>query len=236
MMGETTADASRPVTKTTTGVIVLPRSHPLIQRKLVKPEHQARIGKSACDQCRYCTEYCPRFLLGYAVEPHQVMRSLAFTATGAAWWNQFASLCCSCGLCTLFACPEGLYPKEACDSSKAELRKASQKWSGPMTVTPHPMHDGRRVPVKALARKLGVADFDVETPFVAAPLTPGRVVLPLRQGAGVAGQPLVRPGDRVSAGQPLTAIPPGQLGAIIHAPFAAAVAELTATAVVLTRT
>ena len=235
MMGETTADASRPVTKTTTGVIVLPRSHPLIQRKLVKPEHQARIGKSACDQCRYCTEYCPRFLLGYAVEPHQVMRSLAFTATGSAWWNQFASLCCSCGLCTLFACPEGLYPKEACDSSKAEMRRASQKWSGPTTVTPHPMHDGRRVPVTALARKLGVADLDVEAPFREAPLTPSRVVLPLRQGAGVAGLPLIRSGDPVAAGQPLTKIPDGQLGAIIHAPFAAVVGPVTTAAITLNR-
>ena len=55
----------------------------IIERKLKPAKVQAKIGKSACDQCRYCTEYCPRFLLGYAVEPHQVMRSLAFTATGA---------------------------------------------------------------------------------------------------------------------------------------------------------
>jgi len=53
------------------------------------------------------------------------MRSLAFTATGAEQWNQWAALCCSCGLCTLYACPEELYPKEACDQSKAEMKKAS---------------------------------------------------------------------------------------------------------------
>lgn len=236
MMGETITDTSRPVTKTTTGVIVLPRSHPLIERKLKTPEQMARIGKSACDQCRYCTEFCPRYLLGYAVEPHQVMRSLAFTATGTAHWNQFASLCCSCGLCTLYACPEMLYPKEACDTSKAEMRKTNQKWSGPLAVQPHPMLDGRRTPVPSLTRKLAVTEYDVETPYLAQPLQPSRVVLPLRQGAGLAGQPLVQVGDRVSAGQPLTAIPAGQLGAIIHAPFAATVAELGATAVALART
>jgi len=123
MMGETTENLDTPITKTTTGVVVLPRDHHVAQRKLQPAPAQDRIGKSACDQCRYCTEYCPRFLLGYAVEPHQVMRSLAFTATGAARWNEWASLCCACGLCTLFACPEELFPKEACDRAKAELRR-----------------------------------------------------------------------------------------------------------------
>src|SRR6185503_15365405 len=102
-------------------------------------------GKSACDQCRYCTEYCPRFLLGYAVEPHQVMRSLAFTATGKEYWNQWAALCCACGLCTLYACPEELFPKEACDDSKMEMRRANLKWTGKTEVKPHPMREGRRV-------------------------------------------------------------------------------------------
>lgn len=25
-----------------------------------------------CDQCSYCTEFCPRYLLGYEVQPHKV--------------------------------------------------------------------------------------------------------------------------------------------------------------------
>ena len=129
MMGEHTGDFDRPVTKTTGGVIVLPRDHHVMARKFKPVKIQHAIGKSACDQCRYCTEYCPRYLLGYAVEPHQVMRSLAFTATGKEYWNDWAALCCSCGLCTLFACPEELYPKEACDQSKAEMRQQNVKWS-----------------------------------------------------------------------------------------------------------
>ena len=146
MMGQTTDDLDAPITKTATGVVILPRDHHVMERKLKPSKVQAKIGKSACDQCRYCTEYCPRFLLGYAVEPHQVMRSLAFTATGADYWNQWAAMCCSCGLCTLFACPEELYPKEACDDSKAEMRRANVKWTGPTTVKPHAMRDGRHVP------------------------------------------------------------------------------------------
>ena len=81
-----------------------------------------QIGKSACDQCSYCTEFCPRYLLGYEVKPHKVMRSLGFTLTGGDIWNQWSELCCACGLCTLYACPEDLYPKEACDTVSATAR------------------------------------------------------------------------------------------------------------------
>lgn len=233
MMGETTEDLNRPVTKTTTGVVVLPRSHPVIQRKLRPAPIQARIGKSACDQCRYCTEYCPRYLLGYAVEPHQVMRSLAFTATGAELWNQWAVLCCACGLCTLYACPEELFPKEACDEAKAALRRANQKWTGRMTVTPHPMREGRRVPIQTLMKKLRLQEYDRLTPVLEQVPTPSRLVLPLKQSAGVPNTPLVKPGERVRAGQPLGTVPEGALGAILHAPCAGVIEEVTAETIVL---
>ncbi|HVS53382.1 MAG TPA: 4Fe-4S dicluster domain-containing protein [Opitutaceae bacterium] len=228
MMGETTEDLDRPVTKTTGGVIVLPRTHHTIERKLKPAPVQNAIGKSACDQCRYCTELCPRFLLGYAVEPHQVMRSLAFTATGKDQWNEWAAMCCSCGLCTLFACPEELYPKEACDQSKAELRRANVKWSGPTTVKPHPMRDGRRVPIKSLMKKLHIAHYDHPAPFEARAIVPARLVLPLKQSAGAAVRPLVQAGDRVAAGQLLGNVGEKDLGAALHAPRAARVAAVTA--------
>ena len=235
MMGEHTTDLDRPVTKTTGGAIVLSRQHPVMMRKFKPETAQRGIGKAACDQCRYCTEYCPRFLLGYRVEPHQVMRSLAFTATGAAHWNQFAALCCSCGLCTLYACPEELFPKEACDRSKAEMRQANVKWSGPMEVHAHPLRDGRRVPIKSLMRKLWIAEYSHPAPLSPQRISPGRIVLPLKQSAGVPNAPRVQPGDRVAIGQPLGDLPPKALGAILHAPFAATVTEVTPHHIILTR-
>ena len=236
MMGETTDRLDTPVTKTTTGVIVLPRDHPVVRRKLQPPAVQAHIGKSACDQCRYCTEYCPRYLLGYTVEPHQVMRGLGFTATsGGARWNDWAALCCACGLCTLFACPEQLFPKEACDDAKTELRAMGRKWSGPATVTPHPMREGRRVPIQTLMRRLDFQPYDAPAPLRAEPLAPAHVVLRLKQSAGTASQPLVRPGDRVSAAQPVAEPAGNALGARLHAPFAAVVDAVTDTELHLTR-
>jgi Na+-translocating ferredoxin:NAD+ oxidoreductase RnfC subunit len=235
MMGQTTDDLDAPITKTATGVVILPRDHHVMERKLKTNKAQAKIGKSACDQCRYCTEYCPRFLLGYAVEPHQVMRSLAFTATGADYWNQWAAMCCSCGLCTLYACPEELYPKEACDDSKAEMRRANVKWTGPTTVKPHAMRDGRHVPIKTLTRKLNVHHYDLPAPFWTGALEPARLVLPLKQSAGSACQPKVKAGDKVSAGQLIGEPAPNALGANLHAPLAGKVREVTAQQVVLER-
>jgi Na+-translocating ferredoxin:NAD+ oxidoreductase RnfC subunit len=235
MMGETTDDLDRPVGKTTGGAIVLARDHHVIERKLKPAAVQNAIGKSACDQCRYCTELCPRYLLGYAVEPHQVMRSLAFTATGAAHWNEWAAMCCACGLCTLYACPEELFPKEACDQSKAEMKKANVKWSGPTTVKVHPMREGRRLPIKSLMKKLNLSQYDHAAHWQEAGVTPSRVKLPLKQSAGAACLPLVRAGDRVTAGQAIGAVPEKALGAIVHAPFAGTIGEVTATHVTLNR-
>ncbi|MCX6902718.1 MAG: 4Fe-4S dicluster domain-containing protein [Verrucomicrobia bacterium] len=235
MMGQLTDDLDTPISKTSTGVVILPREHPVAQRKLQPNKAQARIGKSACDQCRYCTEYCPRFLLGYAVEPHQVMRSLAFTATGQDYWNQWAALCCSCGLCTLYACPEQLFPKEACDDSRAAMRKANLKWTGPSTIKVHPLRDGRRVPIQSLMRKLFVGQYNLPAPLDNVVLEPAQVVLPLKQSAGVPNQPLVKAGDRVRAGQPLGEVPAKALGAVIHAPFAATVTAVTEDRIHLSR-
>lgn len=233
MMGETTDDLDTPITKTATGVVVLPRRHRVIERKLQPAKSQAAIGKSACDQCRYCTEYCPRYLLGYAVEPHQVMRSLAFTATGQEHWNQWAALCCACGLCTLYACPEELFPKEACDESKAALRRAGWTWIGPTTVRPHPLRDGRRVPIQALMKRLQVLPFDHPAPLLPVEIQPRQLVLPLKQSAGSPCKPLVQAGDRVTAGQLIGEPPPNALGALLHAPQAGTVEAVSQARIVL---
>ena len=235
MMGTTIFDLDAPVTKTTGGVIVLPRSHPVIRRKLTGDDGMRKIGKAACDQCRYCTELCPRYLLGYAVEPHQVMRGLGFTATGTAHWSTLAQLCCACGLCTLYACPEALFPKEACDDAKVELRRLGMKPDTAREVRVHPMRSGRRVPIRSLMRRLAVTEYAHPAPLLEAQAAPRRVLLPLRQGAGVANQPTVRAGERVRAGQALGGIPDGALGAIIHAPFDAIVAAVGDGAVALER-
>jgi Na+-translocating ferredoxin:NAD+ oxidoreductase RnfC subunit len=217
MMGKLEFNLDLPVTKTTAGFIVLPAEHTLVQRKNQPEKSMHRIGKSACDQCSYCTELCPRYVLGYDVQPHKVMRSLGFTTTGEAIWNQYAALCCACGLCTLYACPESLFPKEACDKSKRDMKEQGITWTGKMEVEPHPMYEGRRTPLKMLMKRLGITEYDHESEFDATIPTPQRVEIPLTQHIGAPATATVQVGDNVVRGQCIGDIPEGTLGARVHA-------------------
>ena len=216
MMGKLEFNLDLPITKTTAGLVVLPVEHTLVQRKVQPEKSMHRIGKSACDQCSYCTELCPRYVLGYDVQPHKVMRSLGFTQTGEAIWNQYAALCCSCGLCTLYACPESLFPKEACDKSKRDMKEQGIKWTGKMEVEPHPMYEGRRTPLKQLVKRLGVGEYDHLSEYRTNGYQVDRVEIPLSQHVGVSARPVVRIGESVKRGQCIGDIPDGSLGARIH--------------------
>jgi Na+-translocating ferredoxin:NAD+ oxidoreductase RnfC subunit len=229
MMGTLTFDLDEVVTKTTAGLIVLPRRHPLVTRKSLPAEAQNRIGKSACDQCSYCTEFCPRYLLGYEVMPHKVMRSLGFTASGSRFWNQWGALCCGCGLCTLYACPEDLFPAEACDQAKRDLREAGIRFEQKTPVRVHPMKEARRVPQSQLRRRLKIEEYERETPYRAVDWRPQRVRILLSQHAGSPAIAAVQPGDRVEKGQVVGRVPERQLGANVHASIAGRVSEVTGT-------
>jgi Na+-translocating ferredoxin:NAD+ oxidoreductase RnfC subunit len=232
MMGKLETNLDLPITKTTAGLVVLPVDHTLVQRKSQPEKAMHRIGKSACDQCSYCTELCPRYILGYDVQPHKVMRSLGFTQTGEAYWNQYASLCCACGLCTLYACPESLFPKEACDQSKQSMKNSGEVWEGNKNVEPHPMYEGRRTPLKQLVKKLGVAEYDHPSEFCTDDIRVTRVEIPLSQHVGEPAQALVKPGDRVAKGQCIGENVAGKLGARVHASIEGLVKSVGAAVVI----
>ena len=217
MMGKLSFDLSEVITKTTAGIIILPADHYLVNRTNRPVKDKNRIGKSACDQCSYCTEFCPRYLLGYDVQPHKVMRSLVFTTTGEAVWNKYADLCCSCGLCSLYACPEDLYPREACDQSKAENRKLGLNYVQQKPVRVHPIKEGRRVPLKQLMKRIDVLKYDVDTPFNKRSPEPDQVKILLKQHIGASAKPVVKIGDYVEAGDLIGDTEEGKLGAKIHA-------------------
>ena len=217
MMGTLTFDLEEVVTKTTGGLIVLPRDHYLMSRRTRSQTEMNSIGKSACDQCSYCTEFCPRYLLGYDVQPHKVMRSLGFTTTGAEIWNQWSELCCACGLCTLYACPEDLYPKEACDQGKRDQRAAGIKFVQTKPVEVHPMKEYRRVPLLQLRRRLQVEEYEGETPYENVACRPAVARIKMKQHAGQPAAPVVEEGKRVKKGQVVARTETGKLGVNIHA-------------------
>jgi Na+-translocating ferredoxin:NAD+ oxidoreductase RnfC subunit len=204
------------VTKTTGGIIVLPASHKLIERHNAPMIQVNRIGRSACDQCRFCTEFCPRFLLGHPIQPHRAMQSLGF-ATGVD--AMVATLyCCECNLCSLYACPEDLDPKNVCVQAKPLARERGLTFKGDSaSITPHPLAEFRRVPMRRLIARLGLGEFNNVGPLVDHSFSPKKVKILLKQHAGAPAVPVVKCGDHVRVGDLLAVPEQGKLGARVHA-------------------
>lgn len=222
MMGYLEDNPQAPVDKTTGGVVVLAADHLLVRRRRQDWKQIARIGRSACDQCSFCTELCPRWLLGHPIEPHRAMRSLGFNLVGQA--NvQGTAFCCECNLCSLYSCPEDLDPKNVCAENKRRLAAASQRWDNPPFSPERPAHHlaNRRAPMKRLMHKLGLSGFRNVGPLRAELLPAERVGIKLKQHIGAPCVPLVGPGVPVRKGQ-LIGRPPATdgkpaLGAPVHA-------------------
>lgn len=227
MMGTFSFDLNEVVTKTTAGLILLPKDHYLVTRKSQPQQNMNRIGKSACDQCSYCTEFCPRYLLGYEVMPHKVMRTLGFTLSGADNFNQWAQLCCACGLCTLYACPEDLFPKEACDQAKADLRAVGVEFAQQRDVQVHPMKEFRRVPLAMLRKRLKVEEYESDAPFEGLDFVPQKVRIRLSQHAGKPATPVVKRGEKVLKGALIGRVQASELGANIHSSIDGTIESVT---------
>jgi Na+-translocating ferredoxin:NAD+ oxidoreductase RnfC subunit len=142
MMGRLAGSLDEPVTKTLGGVVVLPVSHPMIAWYRQGRRQVERIGRSACDQCRFCTELCPRYLLGHPIEPHAAMRSLGFESPHSPMIAG-TLYCCECNLCSLYSC-RNLDPKNVCVNQAAGAR-APVAVDESADIQPHP----RRVPARA---------------------------------------------------------------------------------------
>lgn len=224
------------VTKTSGGYLVLPSDHTLIRRRTRSAESNVIIAKSACDQCTFCTEFCPRYLLGYAIEPHKVMRSVGFEGDAEAGWAQLGLQCCECNLCSLYACPEDLPVMEMCVRSKVVWRERDEKPVFlPSTGEAHPMRDHRRVPISRLIQRLGLTLYDRPAKMIDDTLVPDRVAVKLSQHIGAPAVPVVREGESVTEGQLIAGIAEGKLGANIHSSIDGRVAKIDAGAIHIQR-
>ncbi len=231
MMGYLEENHDALVTKTTGGVIVLPADHVVVRRRRQDWQQIARIGRSACDQCSFCTELCPRWLLGHPIEPHRAMRSLEFNLVGEA--NVIGTeFCCECNLCSLYSCPEDLDPKNVCTQNKRRLAAERRRWEDPPLVARRPeLHlENRKAPMARLITKLGLTQFHNVGPLSEQRLEVDRVGIPLKQHVGAPCEPAVEVGQQVSAGT-LLGRPPvvdgkPALGAPVHASIDGTVVQI----------
>jgi Na+-translocating ferredoxin:NAD+ oxidoreductase RnfC subunit len=234
MMGRVATGMDEPVTKMTSGLLVLPRDNAVVRYMTRSKRSWVRRGISTCDQCRDCTDLCPRYLLGHDLKPHEVMRAINYGMERPAGQVTAAVLCCECRLCEAYACPLELSPMSYYVTIKKELQ--AQGWVNEVhkraDFEPHPMREYRLVPTHRLTARLGLGEWEHQTcPLDETDYRPERVLISLRQHIGAPARPVVSIGDRVAVGDLIAQIPQDALGAAIHASIAGRVSRIDSTAV-----
>ena len=224
-MGRVVDTLDIPVTKTTGGLLAIPKDHPLLERK--SPKLNLQLIMSVCCQCSMCTQMCPRNALGLNVQPHKAMRSLASGGDLLGEFNGIFS-CCNCGLCTYYACNFGLKPSQVMQTLKSAI---ASKGVRPRKEVYGPVDGGlenKKVPVERLIARLGIAEYDVPAPMAEKPLTTSCVRIALRMGVGAPSVPVVAVGDKVRKNQLVADIAEKKLGVKMHASISGVVTDITA--------
>jgi len=157
MMGDAT---SQVITKTTNAILVLPRDHYLVRRAQSSPSVQLNRVASACCQCRSCTDMCPRYLLGYPIEPHKIMRA-ASARDPASQAFMGAMYCGLCGLCEMVACPQSLAPRSIIKILRTALVKAGVKAKKHEAKPVSQDLQYRKTAASRLKTRLGLAQYDI---------------------------------------------------------------------------
>ena len=223
LMGKLTDDLTQSVTKTTGGLLAIPRNHPLVAKKMTSPR-DAVIARAACSQCSMCTQMCPRNAMGLNVQPHKAMRALASGNPTLLGDVNSVFSCCDCGLCTYFACNFGLKPSQAMQKAKAQLQQSGVK---PVKEVKFPSDtgiDNKRLPTGRLLLRLDLKRYDCDAPM-AGEVSVDTVRIPLKMHIGGPDKPVVSTGQSVAKGQ-LIAQPDG-MGANIHASISGTVTQVS---------
>lgn len=216
-MGALETDWSKPVTKTTGGIIVLGADHPLVATKTNDLAWDIKLAKAVCCQCSLCTQMCPRNALGLKVEPHKAMRAAANNNGALLGDVNGVFSCCNCGLCTYYACNFGLNPAAMMTRMKEGLSRAGVK---PEKKIAYPVSDGyaqTKLPVYRLESRMDVARFEANAPLVREELAVSSVSIPLKMHIGAPAEPVVSVGTSVKRGDLIARIPEGKIGANVHA-------------------
>ncbi len=214
MMGEICWDISCPVDKRTGAVVILPKGNRIVETKSLSLEKMIRRAASVCCQCTFCTEMCPRHLMGHAIEPHRIMRAISWM-THRKMDLAGSLLCCGCGLCGAYVCPMGLSPDRISFTVRSTLLEMGVK-PEPSQAEVSGLRASRLVPHEKVLKRTGTLEFEKDLSFVGIQL-PERVSIPLHQHAGLPAKPLVSEGMEVKRGQLIGIAEEGKISANVHA-------------------
>lgn len=227
MMGDVVVPAITPVSRITSALLILPADHPVVRKKTEMLDLVARRARSNCIQCQFCTDLCPRALLGHGIKPHLAMRAFAYNLETAYNPRIGLASCSTCGVCEMSACPLDLSPRRVI----LELRKrgsAAEKGTG----ANHPLALERRLPREKLIAKLDLRKYLISVPNKLIELSTRTVYVPLEALGGEMPKPIVKVGDKVAAGT-VIAEPAGERGVPAHASIAGTVKGVTRESIVI---
>ena len=195
------------------------------------------LNKTACEQCRMCTDLCPRHLLGHSTSPHKMVRAMSYSKMTAQEDLTVAQTCCQCNLCEYFSCPAGINPKMANLYFMTEQKKEGIKFVPKKEAyTPRAMRAYRLVPSKRLIAHIGIKKYDKRAPLrLDIGYAPAQVGISLCAHVGAPAEPTVKPGDSVKRGDLIGRIPEGKLGAACHASVDGTVASIENGIVIIRR-
>ena len=210
------------VTKTTSGILVLPKNCHIEMRNAVNVRHMLNRARAACIQCSACSQLCPRHLLGHPLEPHRIMRKISLGQDLKTMTNdpiiQSALLCCECGICEEYACPMELQPRRINAMLKKMLAAEGIRYHGIETeFSVLPERDIRKVPSKRLAARIDILRYYHTKIGDFTEKQPDKVSIPVKMHIGAPSVPVVEVGEWVESGQLIATCPDEVLGSHIHA-------------------
>ena len=164
MMGRVVTDPHEPVTKKTSGVIVLPADHPLVLRNARRSDREVLARPGGLLPVPHVHRPLPALQPGPRdPAPPGDARPRSTEGIGArppADHITAAFLCCLCGVCEVYACPLGLSPRKVFDQMRKVLAagRAEEPPPARRIASPHEFTAQRRVPLPRLIARLGLSD------------------------------------------------------------------------------
>lgn len=152
---------------------------------------------------------CPRFLLGYPLEPHRMVRTAMGAAKVMPEMILNASLCCGCGICENLACSQGISPRAVISNFKEVLAKNKMRYVATEDVEAREERPFRMIPSDKWASDLGVARFDRVAVWGGEIRGFDRVELALGRYIGIPSTPSVKDGAIVGVGDIVAAASAG---------------------------
>ena len=212
------------ITKTDGALIVLPQNHYLVRRKNADVQRIIKQAQTACIQCRFCTDMCPRYLIGHNLQPHLIMRNVGRPMPNQEIMKE-ALTCSECGVCEMYVCPMGLSPRMVNIHVKSICRDKGIKYTK-QTGSVEAKRDinGRRIPTERLIARLNLSKYKKYNFDKAVDVKTKTAVIALQQHIGAPSVPVVKIGDAIKKGSLIATVK--GLGANIHASIEGEVTEV----------